>query len=248
MSVRFAPHATVFTMALTLLLSPLCWAQQETQTRSPAGGQRQNPTARSERDNNATTNRNQATSGVETIRGVISGVTTEGELVLDFRTNAAARTEGAFLTVVGSPMKSEAGTSDRQASGAESEQQHGWSGKKRHNIYIAWLSPRAKVFEAIDRPGQSDRDQRSSNTQGQGTGERKEITFDQLQVGDHVEIQFSPQEESGANNVHQNQQMRRTHGRDRTFVGYAMSIVVRPAMEQEKSHSGVDARPNERPQ
>jgi hypothetical protein len=101
MSVRFAARMTVITAALALGLSPLSWAQEETRSRRPDDGQLQNPAGRSERDKTAATNPNQATSGLETIRGAIAGITAEGELVLDFRTNAAARTEGAFLTIVG---------------------------------------------------------------------------------------------------------------------------------------------------
>ena len=135
MSKRFAPHA-VFTIALALFLSPLCRAQEE--PRRPAGEQVRNPTAGAGQNRSAAQDRNQAAPGVETIRGVISGITAEGEIMLDYRTNAAARTEGAYLTIVGSPIKSDAGNRDRQVSGAESRKP-GWSGERRHNVYIAWL-------------------------------------------------------------------------------------------------------------
>ncbi len=245
MSVRFAPHVMV--MALLFLLSPLAWAQEE--TRRPAREQLQNPTAGARQNESAAQNRTQTTSGVETIRGVIAGVAAEGELMLDYRTNAAARVEGAFLTVIGSPVKSEvAANKDRQASGADSDQ-HGWSGRNRHNIYIAWLTPRTRIVDVVEHPGKSDQNQRQNGGQAQGPDERKEIAFDQLQVGDHVEIQFSPQDDSGAsNNLHQNQQMRQKHGRHRTFVGYATSIMVRPATDHDKSRSGSDTRSSDRSQ
>jgi hypothetical protein len=75
----------------------------------------------------------------------------------------------------------------------------------------------------------------------------KEIAFDQVQLGDHVEIEFSNSEESGSTqNVHQSQRMRQTHGRDRTFVGYATSIVVVPGKDHEKARSTTDSTSNER--
>jgi len=244
MSERFTARA-VFTIALALLLSPLCWAQAE--RRRPAGEQVQNPTADAEQNKRAAQDRNQAVSGVEMIRGVIAGVTAEGEIMLDYRTNTAARTEGAYLTIVGSPINSDAGNRDRQASGAESEKP-GWSGERRHNVYIAWLSPRTRIFDSVADSGKSDQNRRQTDSRGQNPEQAKEVAFDQLQVGDHVQVQFSPQEDSGANNLHLSQQMRQKHGRHRTFVGFATSITVRPAPEHNKSSSGSDAQSNEPPQ
>ena len=192
MSERFAPHA-VFAIALALLLSPLCRAQGE--PRRPAGEQVQDRAAGAGQNRSAAQDRNQAASGVEMIRGVISGITAEGEIMLDYRTNTAARTEGAYLTIVGSPINSDAGNKDRQASGAEN-QKPGWSGERRHNVYIAWLSPRTKIFNSIADSGKSDQNRRQTDGQGQNPDQPKEIAFDQLQVGDHVQIQFSPQEDS----------------------------------------------------
>jgi hypothetical protein len=231
---------------MVLVLSTIAWAQQ--QPERAAGGQAQNPAAKGVQPGVAGQNRNQATSGEETIRGVISGITAEGEAVLDYRTNVAARAEGAFLTIVGSPSKPEAGNDDRRSAGSERNQQAS-SGKKRHNVYIAWLTPRTRVLEATDQTRKGDHNQRRNQNETQSSGERNEISFDQLEVGEHVEIQFSPQEESAANNnVHQNQQMRRTHGRHRTFVGFATAITVLPAKDHDKSSSAGDARSDARPQ
>ena len=84
-------------MCLVLALSPYARAQQ--QDRRPAGSTTSNPTAGD--------NRNQASSATETIRGVIAGITAEGEVMFDYRTNKAVAAEAAFLTVVGSPVKME---------------------------------------------------------------------------------------------------------------------------------------------
>ena len=41
----------------------------------------------------------------ETIRGVIAGVTLEGETAIDFASNCAETVATSFLTIVGSPMR-----------------------------------------------------------------------------------------------------------------------------------------------
>jgi hypothetical protein len=218
--------ATVSTVVLALALCPQSRAQQE--NRRAAGGQIQNPTAGQVRTHSA--------FGTQTIRGVIAAITAEGEVMLDYRTNTVARTEAAFLTVVGSPVTSEAAEADRP-SRAPASTSADTSHKKRHNVYIAWLTPRTKIWEANTGSGQSDRnpDQNPGQTRNQS---QQEVALDQLEVGDHVEIQFSPREESAANQaVHQTDQMRRTHGRHRTFVGYANAITILPAKAHDQSGS-----------
>jgi len=243
---RLAPYVAVSTMVLALALSPLAWGQER--TGGATGAQGQNPTARGAQNDGAGQNRNQPAAEAETIRGVIAGITAEGEVMLDYRTNVAARTEAAFLTVVGSPIKSEKSGEDRRSATAGSEK-HGFSGGKRHNVYIVWMTPRTKVCEATAGPGSSNRDQRENPGQTQSQSEKKEVTLDKLEVGDHVEIQFNHREESGAtNNVHQTERMRQKHGRHRTFVGSATSITILPPMEHQQSGSGRGARSSERPQ
>ena len=137
------------------------------------------------------------------------------------------------------------GNDEHHASESKREQ-HASSGKTRHNVYIAWLTPRTKICEADEYSVKSEQNRAAANS-NQSSGEKKEISFDRLELGDHVEIQFSPQEESGANrNVHQSQQMRQTHGRDRTFVGYATSIMVLPEKDHNKSGSAANANEHER--
>jgi hypothetical protein len=168
-------------------------------------------------------------------------------VILDYLTNAAAKTEGTFLTVVGSPVRSDVVDKNRHASASEGET-HGWPGKHRHNVYIAWLTPRTMIRETTAASASANREQRQDQGQSQNQSERKELALDQLEVGDHVEIQFSPQDESGANkNVHQNEQMRRKYGRHRTFVGYAMSIAVQPSGDHKKTSPSSEGTSPERP-
>jgi hypothetical protein len=245
MRVRLARYATAFSICAALALCPHAWAQQQA---GRAGGERpQNPTAGAIPNENAGQPRNQVAPGNETIRGVIAAVSAEGEVILDYRTNAAAKTEGTFLTIVGSPVSSDMADKNRHASASESEK-HGGSGRHRHNVYIAWLTPRTKICETTDASASANREQRQDQGRSQSQSDRKELALDQLEVGDHVEIQFSPQDESGANrNVHQNQQMRQKHGRHRTFVGYAMSIAVQPTGDHKKTNSSSERTSGERP-
>jgi hypothetical protein len=163
-------------------------------------------------DNNTGTG-NQGGSDTQTIRGVVAGVTAEGEMVLDYRTNRAVLAEAAYVSVVGSPATGQENASERRGGDQAREDR---SGKQRDNIYIVWLTPRTKIYEAGDASGRE--------------GRKKETSLDRLEVGDRVEIQFTPREEPadrpGAN---QTTQMRRTHGRNRTYVGDANAITILPS-------------------
>jgi hypothetical protein len=245
---QFAWYATACALALMLALSPRAGAQQP--SGRAAGEQDPNPSAgATQREGAGQTgqNRSQSNSQNETIRGVVAAITAEGELTLDFRTNTAARTEGAFLTIVGSPAMSWADDSAR-SSAASNDNQRGGSARRRHNVYIAWLSPRTKITERGHGSAATDRNQRQNEGQNQGRDDNMPLTFEQLEVGDHVELQFSMVEDSNAsNNVHQNQQMRQKHGRHRTFVGYATSITVLPNSEHDKTSSAPEPKSNEKP-
>jgi hypothetical protein len=228
---RIALFAMASTIVLALTLSPSTWAQQ--QTGRTADEQAQNPTVGQDR--------NQKSSEMETIRGVVAAVAVEGEMMLDYRSNRAAAAEATFLTVVGSPIKSDGQTRDRAA--APESDRRGRAAGNRHNVYIVMLTPRTKVCEA------SRDSEKSSQTPGQSEAQKKEVALDQLEVGDHVEIQFARREDSGANNfAHQTEQMRQKHGRHRTYVGYATSVTILPSKDHDQSSSAGEAKPTERPQ
>ncbi len=132
----------------------------------------------------------------ETIRGVVAAITVEGEAILDYRTNTAARAEAGFLTIVGSPHEAWAGNAGNRSATATDNERAGAtsSNKKRHNVYIAWLTPRTKVCEANDDSSGRTDTNRAANAGAAGSSDKKECTLDQLEVGDHVEIKFSPGE------------------------------------------------------
>ena len=132
---RLANLAAVSTIFLTLALSPYLRAQQENPP--AAGGGQQNAAAGQDK--------NQASLGNETIRGVIAGITAEGEAMFDFRNNRAVAAEGAFLTIVGSPVNA-----DREAArpAAAATEERGSSMRKRHNVYYVWMTPKTKICES----------------------------------------------------------------------------------------------------
>ena len=211
---RLGLYGSVLTMVMAVTLSPCVQAQQETRR---AGGEQKSTTHMS-----------------TTIHGTVAAITAEGEVFFNHQTNTAVRAEGAFLTVVGSPVRSESAESERRSDTTGNERRVD-AGARRHNVYIAWLTPRTKVCEATHESGTSQ-------------NAKKEVTLDQLEVGDHVEVQFTPEEDSAAhNNVHQSQQMRQKHGRHRTHVGYAMAITIMPSREHGQSSSGSGAKSNESP-
>ena len=125
--------AASLTFALWITLGTAAWAQDN---RTGAGKQGQET--------------NQGRSDTQTIRGVVAGVTAEGEIVVDYKTNRAVLAEADYLTIVGSPTTGQGSASERRGGEQAGENQ---SGKKRENIYIVWLTPKTKVYEASDTSG-----------------------------------------------------------------------------------------------
>ena len=103
-------------------------------------------------------------------------------------------------------------------------------------MYYVWLSPRTKICEDW-----TDRSTTTATNDKQSTAQKKEVAVDNLEVGDHVEIQFVRRDESNANNIHQTEQMTKKHGRHRTFVGQATSVTILAGKDM---HSA-NASPNE---
>ena len=206
---RLALAAAASAMILTFALGPNSWAQQE--NRRETGGRDQNPTANQDK--------NRGSTATETIRGVIAGVTAEGEVMFDYRNNRAVAAEGAFLTVVGSPTTPDAESTRATAAATE---ERGSSNRKRHNVYYVWMTPKTKVCECTETPEAS-----KPQAGTQRAEQKREVSFDNLEVGDHVEIQFAPRDDStSTGSAHQSEQMRRKHGRDRTHVGYATEVTI----------------------
>jgi hypothetical protein len=217
---RHALLASTATMALAILLSPSIWGQE---SRTAAGQDDKN---RSERQD-----QKQHSSASQKIHGIVAGITAEGEVIFDYAHNRAVAAEGAFVTIVGSPAWSVKERSEH-AEKARAEGKEGHSGRARHSVYIAWLSPRTKICECMmEESGKS-----SAAKHESASGEKKECTLDKLEIGDHVEIQFEPRDESSGSHVaHQTERMREKHGRHRTHVGYATEVTIMVPKDEEHS-------------
>lgn len=195
--------AVLATFSLAALLGSAAWAQQDNKSN--------------------TGDRHQSDSHV--IRGVIAGVSAEGELAVDYRTNKAVMVEAANLTVVGSPVNDRHGQKQEEAKGND-------NGKGRHNVYIVWLNPKTKVCQAND-------DSTASN-------QKKDVSLEQLEIGDRVELKFARREDSGANAAaHQNEKMRGKHGRHRIIFGDATEITILPP-SKDSSKSGAEKSDRDR--
>ena len=75
------------------------------------------------------------------------------------------------------------------------------------------------------------------------SGQKRELALDNLEVGDHVEIQFTKNDDSGSTgSAHQTEQMRRKHGRHRTHVGFASEITILPDSGSHDATAGTAER------
>src|SRR5262249_36731651 len=111
-------------------------------------------------------------------------------------------------------------------------------GRHRHNVYIVWLSPNTKVCMA----NESGKGQETARTTERESGQKStEISWENLEIGDHVEIMFTRREGTdstgaAAEGASSGTSWSRKHGRHRTYFGDATSITILP--ESESHHYG----------
>ena len=216
---RLALYTLASTLVVAVTLSPSVSAQQQT---TPTAG-----------------DRTSTGQGNMTIHGVIAGITAEGETYYNHQTNTGEKAEAAFLTVVGSTVRPSSAENENRSATTGTER-NGQAGARRHDVYIVWLTQKTKVCEASREAGGA-----SENARGSDHA-KKEVACDQLEVGDRVEVQFVPQEDSAAhNNIHLSQPMRQKHGRHRTHVGFASAITILPPREHGQAGSRNDGKSNE---
>jgi hypothetical protein len=158
-----------------------------------------------------------------TIHGIVSGVTVEGETVVDYKAKKAVEVEGAFLTVVGMPgHHHDAATREKsETAGGEKSAEHG---HHRANVYHVWLTPRTHVCTCCDESGKA--------------CEKKECKLANLEVGDHVEVTFDRRDDSAAGaGTNFSAAMKAKHGRHRVMSVDAREITIVPAHEVTGSHA-----------
>lgn len=171
-----------------------------------------------------------------TIRGHVAGVTVAGETIYDAQAGRAIMVQASYLTIVGRPAGSHAG--GQQAGGSEGEgrerdasaraeakqqrkderQQQRQARRQRADVYMIAITPRTEVCKAS-----------SDESVGKSQGDEG-CEFDQLELGDRVEIEFKPAQGSMRRIAAQQR-----HGRHRMHRGEAATIRILP---QERSDSG----------
>jgi len=144
--------------------------------------------------------------------------------------------------------QSDRNQSDRNARDAGDRQAS--SERHRHNVYIVWLTPRTEVRLANsarrgdgdrdrDRDGQNN-DQRNQNANAGANAyaNATQVSFENLEVGDRVEVRFNARNTASENQTSAN----RRHGRHRTYYGdaTAITILAEPAQNDRNRDSNRD--------
>jgi hypothetical protein len=178
-------------------------------------------------------------SKTETIRGVIAGVTVEGETAIDFASHRAETVAASFLTVVGSPARDMANAADRNRN--DNDKNSNQSGeRRRHNVYVIWLTPQTLYRDATNatnlNKSATRNDNADKNTGANASTQGDVTTMDKIEVGDHVEVTFDRREYSrsngGANDARANR-----HGRHRTYFGNATSVTILSMPSHDGNHN-----------
>jgi hypothetical protein len=158
-----------------------------------------------------------------TIHGIVSGVTVEGEAVVDYKAKKAVEVDAAFLTVVGMPAHHHDAEHKEKAEGEKSA----GAGHHRANVYMVFLSPKTKVCSCCDESGKA--------------SEKKECGLDKLEVGDRVEVKFARRDESAGNaGANHSEAMKAKHGRHRIYAVDAQEVTILPAMHGD--HAPADSK------
>lgn len=141
-----------------------------------------------------------------TVRGVIAGVTVEGETAVNFVTHRAETVETTFVTIVGSTTGDDTSKADKDQSTA---------GRRRHNVYVVWLTPKTTFHDATAAKDSSSDKKESIKT-----------ALDKVEVGDRVEATFHRREFSRSGGNDATAQKSKRHGRHRTYFGDAVSLTI----------------------
>jgi len=173
-----------------------------------------------------------ASSDTMTIHGIVSGVTVEGETIVDAKAKRAVEVDAAFLTVVGMPAHhhhhGSGDAKDDKDKGKEQEKGNADAsahrGHHRANVYMVWLSPKTKVSSRCDDSGKETA--------------KKDCGLDKLEIGDHVEISFSRRDETvGHSGSSVSDAMKTRHGRHRIYAVNAQEITILPPAIMQGEHA-----------
>lgn len=182
----------------------------------------------------------------QTIRGVIAGVTAIGETEFNPRTNRLEGVEASSLEIVGSPIGEGehhdrvAENSRNQTGDNKNESEHNGT-RHRDNMYVIWLTPQTRLTLASEHDGRHEASKREQNA-------AQPITFEDLQLGDRVEVTFDQNQVANARGArtNANSPANQKHGRNRVYYGDAVSIKVLPARSHHEERSSEHERSSSR--
>jgi len=192
----------ILPLTLGLILAPVAWAGDDDKK---AGDQKGNE---------------------QTIRGVVSEVTILGETDIDNKTGKAVTAEATFLTIIGHPwnaehMKKEGAqaSSDKDKDRdvkrtANDSARSGERPRHRMNVYVVAITSKTKCCECTE-----------TGKAGSASTKEEPCSIDKLEIGDHVEVCFSPPEASKSSGEKNNAYAQK-HGRHRTFFGTANAVKI----------------------
>jgi hypothetical protein len=224
-------------LALVLATAPGVLAQAEGRNRQREGA-----------------DRNAGSQGeTKVIRGVIAGVTVEGETIIDPRTNRAATAEASFLTIVGSERTRgrDGGAADQDRDRNEKtardrdrdRDDQASTDRQRQNVYLVHLTPDTEIRRAGEGRNEGDRnasdnDQRNQNARGGAgrAGNAESLKFETLELGDRVEVRFVQRHRAGDQSGTAN----RRHGRHRIYFGDARQITILAGPDRNDRDRGSD--------
>ncbi len=163
---------------------------------------------------NAGANPNQIpnAANMQTIHGVVTGVTIAGETIINYETDQAMVARTTYLTVLGAPGKGhEKGDAQRNENAKDDDKD---SQHKKHwnHVYYLAITPQTKVCmegEDSKKNGSTPADQQKRNE-----------AFQKIELGEHVRVEFTPFGPPG------NRPADMKHGRERTLRGQASSIEI----------------------
>jgi len=203
---------------LAALIGSPAWAQSGNKGNTGGKGQQ----------NNAG-NSNAAT---QTIRGELAGVSTVGETMVDYASGRGVVAELTYLTVLGSSRDAGSPSSDKDSKGDQANKGKDDSNWNRRQVYHIAVGPETVVRD------------KTSQTDTKGSAKEKSAAaLDRLELGDRIEVEFTPPgAQAGSNNSDKQatSAIHRKHGRHRIVRGMAKTITIisGPSDSGDKNASG----------
>ena len=152
---------------------------------------------------------------------MISDFTLVGETDVDEATGKATTAEAMIVTVIGHPTMGGAEHKEHAAEAAKGEgKEHAQHHHHRMNLYVVAMTPKTKVCEVMASGKEVAVDD-------------KDADFDDLEIGDRVELTFSPKmmekqdsgkQAAGDSKSGDKKSAMARHGRHRTFFGAATEV------------------------